>query len=164
MADLHLDVDLSLEGPLLRIVYRVRNDGPTRVYLLDQLLEPRPEGLVRSRRPVVLGAGDGPVRLVLGWVPPAGKPAFFYPPAGRALDPGAEVSGAREAPWPLAAWHPFSTPPALAAEPTRAVLEIGVLEGDGGWSRLPLAGGEVVVAPELAFAAQNQKLARSAEL
>ncbi len=157
-----IGLELELAGPLVRLVYGFRNAGWARAYVLDELVEPRPEGLVRSRRPVILGGPPGVVRFVLGWVPPPGKVHVFYPPGARALDPGGELSGAREAPWPLASHHPLGSPPPLAPPLTHAVLEVGVLHEAGGWSRLDLGDGEALVAPDLAHAARTQVLVSSA--
>jgi hypothetical protein len=162
MEELKVAFNLVLDGPLLRIVYRVHNESSGRVCLIDQLVEPRPEGLVLSRRPVILQGEPGVVRFVLGWVPPFGKTMFLYPPGGRIMDPGGELSGAIEAPWPLVAHHNFSTAPPLTPPHREAVLEVGVLPEPARWGQMRLVTGDHLAAPDLSVVASGQVSVRSA--
>lgn len=162
MTGIRLTFTTIVEAPFVRIVYRARNEGSERAYLLDQLVEPRPMGLLLSRRPIVMQGDGDVVRLVLGWVRPPHPVAFLYPPAARAIDPGCELSGVREILWPPQAWHPFGHASRLVRPGDQVVLELGVIAGEGEWIELDVIGGETLIAPSMAFAARAQKLVRSA--
>lgn len=153
---LHVDFTLVLDRQLLRVIYRARNEGEQRLYVLDQVIEPRKDGLVASRRPIVARGEGGVTRLVLGWIPMQQPIMASYAPAARALDPGGELSGAKETPWPLETWHPYAPLGKLDPASREVVLEVGYLVGEGDWTQVRVMSGETLACPSLAFLRSQQ--------
>jgi hypothetical protein len=156
---------LTRQGGTLRVAYTVRNNGPERVFILDDMVRLADGAYQRTPRVIIVQQeAPGRVALVRGFVDPGHPVQIQYAPAARALDPGQSLTGTAEVPLPLRAQHPYGRPVPLSGPVTSAVLVIGYLTGKVDWVGYPVAGAGTLSAPALQSVVSRQRLARSAPM
>jgi hypothetical protein len=168
---MELTVEVHLERTseaLLTVHYAVENRSDRPVFLLDELVLPRPDGWLPLGRELIVREADDvdTVRLIRGLVFADASVFASLTVAARPLAPGARLEGVGETALPLAARHPQDPPRRLRGDRPRsfAVLEVGAVEaGDSDLVRLVrVGGGELSTLGVAALA--RQTLVRSARI
>lgn len=123
---LHLAWSMRVDGARLRVAYELANAGRAPVLVVERLVwngGPDPDVCVvrNDREP-------GAIAFTRALVMTDEKVLHVPLPAVCALAPGATLGGAIVGAWPPFAWHNFSRVRPLAADATRAVLEIGYID------------------------------------
>ena len=159
-----LDWTMSRDGDQLQIDYTVSNPTPARIYVLDEL----PVGdAFAPDAIIVMGDPDAPdtVRLSRALIRTLEKVLTIPMPGARAVEPGATLTGTARAPWPLRAWHNYSTVDPLRGQPAQAVLQIGYVADPGasGFTQRHLPDGTTVTVPTPATVGTQQLLVGDAQ-
>lgn len=146
MSDLAtVDWDMSLEdgGKSLHIRYTVTSRADHRVYITDLLPVSGKGGFLWGEKSIIVMNDEAPDTALFVRARVASEAPVIVPldPGARALDPGGTATGEAVVPWPLQGWHYHGTVAPLRPNLKQAALEIGVLDGDIGWTNLPLADG-----------------------
>lgn len=163
-----LRAELRLDRDRLVASYEVSNEGASPLWLLDDMfvLDSQDRALRTPTAFVVAEPEDGvTLRLVRGLLRPRAMVAFPHVPGARVVEPGQTLGGEGVVPLPLQAYHPQDGTWPLEATPSRAVVEIGVIEEpDPIFEMLPLAEGGELRVPTARTAMRSQRLLRSEPL
>jgi hypothetical protein len=161
------------DGKSLSLDYQITNDGSAPIWVLDQIVTTSRTGMVVLPDRVIVrrGADASTASFVAGFTEQLGHAVEVQPsPLPHALAAGAQLSGTKRVPLPIASWHPYDTMiDALDGAPTKATLEIGWLpehppEGIPGWEDVPAAAGGMLHLPATGFVRTSQQLARGETL
>ncbi len=162
----------------LVVSYTVKNSGDKPILVLDEVVAGSVKGDIVLPDRVVARYDQAAKQLVLtaGMVRPqdAVPPgsgigvARTTTPVGRAVAPGAEVTGTKKVALPLAPWHPDVSAPALApipADVAEAVLEVSWLPDESTpYEQHPAAAGGTVKVPGARYVREHLQTTRGPAL
>lgn len=166
-ADLTWSLRPTPDGQALRVEYAVANRGTTPIFCLDRMTPFVGDAAADADRTIIaLPSPDGArLWLVRGFYPhPYATVLAPWLPGVRVIEAGASVSGAATVPLPLRAWHPGTGETPLRADPTEAVLQIGVAPRSLPLEEMTLPDGRAIRRPVFATAADFQRLLASTSL